>query len=129
MSVRHLSQEWVELSGELLGALPARPGACAVVQTVVGKAPDGDVAFVHRFEDGRVVSAEAALDAGADVTLNVAYRDSQALARGELDVVVGVMRGTLKLAGDVGAWLRLMPVLQSEEQRAAVQELASRTDV
>lgn len=129
MSVRHLSAEWVDVTRELLGALPGRPGASATVQTVVGKTPEGDVAFVHRFEDGRVAGAELVADDAADVTLNLPYRDSQALARGELDVVVGVMRGTVKLVGDVGAWLRLMPVLQSDEHRAAVQELAARTEV
>lgn len=129
MTVRHLSPEWLEAGRELLGALPERPGASGTVQTIVGKAPGGDVAFVHRFEDGRVVSAELAADDAAEVTLNVPYRDAQALARGELDVVVGVMRGTVKLVGDVGAWLRLMPVLQSQEHRAAVQELVARTEV
>lgn len=127
MTVAHLSQEWLDLRAQLGAALPARTGVTVKVQTVVAKTPAGDVAFVESYEDGRVAGAKLGADDTAEVTINLTHADSLAIARGELDVHVGFMQGRVKVVGDTGTFMELVPVLGSEEHRKAVAELASHT--
>lgn len=129
MTVAHLSQEWLDLRQQLASSLPARPGATARVQTVVAKTPNGEVAYVESFEDGRLVAATLGADDGADCTVNVTYADSLAIARGEVAVHTGFMQGRVKVAGNTNALFTLVPVLRSEEYAALGAELAGQTDL
>jgi hypothetical protein len=125
----HLSDDWTELQVKLAADLPARPGASARLQVVVTGAPDGDVTYHQVFEDGRLVMCALGGDPTAEITLTETYEDSVAIARGEVELSVGYMRGRIKAVGDVGALLRVMPVLQSAEHRALVAALADGTEV
>lgn len=129
MTVPHLSQAWLDRYVELAADLPSRKGATARVQHVVAKTPAGDVAYVEVFEDGRLVAATLGPDPAADVTINETYADSQVLARGELDVHVGFMQGRLKVVGDMGVLMALLPATQSPEHRAVLAALAAETEV
>ncbi|MGH9273433.1 MAG: SCP2 sterol-binding domain-containing protein [Acidimicrobiales bacterium] len=122
-----LSQEWLDKRTQLVAGLPERPGASARVQHVVTGAPDGQVAYVDVFEDGRLTSTLGSSD-DVDVTFTETFADAVAIARGELDLHVGFMRGQVKFVGDVGALMRVLPVTQSEEHRAALLRLAEQTD-
>ena len=55
---RYLSPEWFAAGLAVGGALPERPGVSAVVDHVVGGGPDGEVRYVTRVVDGRVVQHE-----------------------------------------------------------------------
>jgi hypothetical protein len=46
----------------------------------------------------------------ADVTFTATPPDAQALHDGALDLSVGFMRGQVKMAGDFGALLKLLPL-------------------
>jgi hypothetical protein len=46
----------------------------------------------------------------ADIVLTVTPDDAEALRDGRLDLSVGYMRGQVKMAGDFGALLRLLPL-------------------
>lgn len=127
MTVAHLSQAWLDLRAELAASFPARPGATARAQTVVAKTPNGDVAFVEAYEDGRLVAATLGAADDVDYTVNLTHADSLAIARGELDLHVGFMQGRVKVAGDVGKLMALAPVIRSDAYAAATAELARRT--
>lgn len=122
-----LSQEWLDQRAALAADLPVRPGSSARVQHIVTGAPEGQVAYVDVFEDGRLTSTLGPSD-DVDVTFTETYADAVAIARGELDLNVGFMRGQVKFVGDVGALMRVLPVTQSEEHRAALLRLAEQTD-
>ena len=129
MTLAFLSPEWLAEQGRLGAALPERPGASARIQVVVTGAPNGDVAYVQTIEDGRLVAAQLMRDDSADVTLTNTYADAVEIATGSLDPSVGYMQGRTKVVGDVGCLMALMPLLQSDEHRALLGELAAATDL
>ena len=125
-----LSQEWLDLQRELEADLPARPGASARVQQLVTGGPDGDVAYVQELVDGRLVSSTlgAAAEGEVDVTIVQTFPDAVAIATGALDVHAAYMQGRVKVLGDMGALMRVLPVTQSPELRQAAARLAEQTD-
>lgn len=120
--VAFLSQEWLDRQRELGAKLPERPGASLLLQIVVTGAPEGDVAYVQRFEDGRITEASLGADAAAEVVLTQKHPDALAIARGELALAAGVMQGRVKMTGTTGALMKLLPVLQSDEYRTALAD-------
>jgi predicted lipid carrier protein YhbT len=105
-----LSQEWLDADRASSGSGPAVPGASARVQWIVTGAPDGEVRFTSVFEDGRVVEQALGDDPGADFTLTAPLALFEAIRAGEVDETVAFMQGKLKFAGDMGRYLRLMPL-------------------
>ena len=125
--VPFLSEAWLELQRSLGADLPERPGASGRVQHIVTGTPDGEVRFVHTVVDGRTTELSFGSDDAADVTFTHTYADAQAIARGELDPRVGFMRGSTKMAGDMGRVLALMPVVSSDEHRAQLAAASQQT--
>ena len=125
--VAFLSEAWLELQRSLGADLPERPGASAVVQHIVTGTPDGEVRFVHTTVDGRTTALTVGGDDAPDVTFTHTHADAQAIARGELDLRVGFMRGSTKMAGDMGKVLALMAVVSSDEHRAQLAAASKQT--
>jgi predicted lipid carrier protein YhbT len=123
----YLSQAWLDRQRELVGALPEHPGATARVQHVVSGTPEGEVRFAHAIVDGRLTAATLGDDPEAQVTLTQTYADAVQIAQGALDGNVAFMQGRVKVVGDMGKVMALMPLTDSEPYRAAVAELASQT--
>lgn len=126
--VTHLSQAWLELQREVIGDLPERPGASARVQYVVSGAPEGEVRYTQDIVDGRVAATTLGADPEAEVTFTQTYDDSVEIARGALDANAAFMQGRVKVVGDMGKVMALMPLTSTDEYRAALAEVASRTD-
>lgn len=126
--MRPLTQDWLDRYCELARHLPSVPGASAELEHTVAKAPDGDVTFTVRYEDGRPVGAAFEPGGGEALRLTLTYPDALALARAELDVPIGYMQGRIKLVGSSGRFLSLQAVLQHDEHRAVLQALAEETD-
>ena len=126
--VTHLSQPWLDLQREVLGDLPTRPGASARVQYVVSGGPDGEVRYTQDIVDGRLAAAALGTDLDAEVTFAQTYADSVEIARGTLDANAAFMQGRVKVVGDMGKVMALMPLTSSDEYRAALAEVAARTD-
>jgi putative sterol carrier protein len=127
--VAFLSLEWLDRQRQLIADRPERPGATACVQVVVSGAPDGEVAYLQVFEDGRLVGCARSRDDSADVTLNQTYADAVAIATGDLDPSAAFMQGRVKVVGSMGSLMAVLPVLQSHEYEAAMAALAAQTDV
>jgi putative sterol carrier protein len=127
--VQHLSPEWVELHRSAGAALPERPGATARLQHVITGTPDGEVAYSVAIVDGKVVDATLGRDDdAADCTFLESYDDAVHLARGELDLHVGFMRGRIKMSGDMGRFMAVLDCTQSEPFQAALASIAAATE-
>jgi hypothetical protein len=61
--------------------------------------------------DGDAVTAAAVDETPAAVVLTLTPADAEAVKRGDLDLSVAFMRGTMKMAGDSGVLLHVLPVL------------------
>jgi len=124
------SDEWVAAFGAATAGLPARPGASAVVSTVVTGGPAGRKAerpWHFELVDGRVVATApgpAADDGDRLLVVTQPWDDAVAALRGDVPVDEAFMRGTTKVVGSVGVLLDLLPVLRSGEWRAACAPLA-----
>jgi hypothetical protein len=120
---KYLSQEWLDRARSLAAAQPERAGATASIQWIVGKGPDGDIAYWWRLEEGHLAeSALGKLDE-PDITLTLSYEDSVKIQKDELDANAAFMQGRMKVAGDMGKFLHLLPITNSPEYRALQAEL------
>jgi predicted lipid carrier protein YhbT len=120
---KYLSQEWLDRARSLAAAQPERTGATASIQWIVAKGPDGDIAYWWRLEEGHLAeSALGKLD-DPDITLTLSYEDSVKIQKDELDANAAFMQGRMKVAGDMGKFLHLLPITNSPEYRALQAEL------
>jgi hypothetical protein len=58
-----------------------------------------------------------------DVTFTATPADAQGLHDGTLDLSVGFMRGQVKMAGDFGAVLKLLPLTSGPSARLRVADM------
>ena len=65
--------------------------------------------FIH--VDGAAVTND---DAPADCTVVVSREDLEAMARGQLDPMSAMLRGRLKIQGDMGVAMKLQSMLRSK---------------
>ena len=65
--------------------------------------------FIH--VDGQTVTND---DAPADCTVIVAREDLVAMVKGQLDPMAAMMRGRLKIAGDMGVAMKLQSMLRGQ---------------
>jgi putative sterol carrier protein len=129
-SVELLSQDWLDAQREATSRLPERPGASARMEYRVSGGPDGEVVFHTVLENGRIAqSALGPADPESDFTVLVPYAEYLAIVRGELDQNVGFMQGRVKVTGNIGRMLSVLPVTTSAEWRAAADEVLARTAV
>lgn len=115
---KYLSPEWIDEARALADSQPERPGASARMQYVVTGGPDGDIKYWWRLEDGKLrESALGSLD-DADFTMTLSYADSVKIQQGELDANAAFMQGRMKVTGNMGKLMQLMPLTNSPEYKA-----------
>ena len=120
---KYLSQDWLDRARGMAAGQPERPGATAAIQWLVAKGPDGDIAYWWQLRDGRLVeSALGKLDE-PDITLSLSYEDSVKIQKDELDANAAFMQGRMKVAGDMGKFMYLLPITNSPEYRALQAKL------
>jgi putative sterol carrier protein len=124
----YLTQEWLDLQKELAQEFPARPGASARMQYVITGAPEGDVHYYQVIEDGKILESQLGDDPDAEFTLSQAYEDSVAIAKGELDANAAFMQGKVKVTGNMGKLMSLMPLTQSPEYKEIAAKVAAATE-
>jgi hypothetical protein len=74
-------------------------------------------------DDAIAARGEGAPAEPADVTFTATPPLAQGLHEGTLDLSVGFMRGQVKMAGDFGALLQLLPLTHGPEPRVPVTDL------
>ncbi len=126
--VKYLTQEWLDLQRELAQDFPERPGATARMQYVVTGTPDdGDVSYHTVIDNGTMTENALGTDAEAEFTLSSTYDDSVKILQGELDANAAFMQGRMKVTGNMGKLMSLMPLTQSPEYKAIQAKVAEQT--
>ena len=120
---KYLSQEWLDRARGLAAGQPARAGATARIQWLVTKGPEGDVAYWWQLVDGRLVESSLGKLDDPDITLTLSYEDSVKIQQGDLDANAAFMQGRMKVAGNMGTFMQLLPITNSPEYLALQVEL------
>jgi putative sterol carrier protein len=113
--VKYLTQEWLDEARAMAAAQPARDGATATIQYVISGGPDGDVKYSWVLENGKLLESHLGTIAEPDIVITAPYDEWLKIAQGELDTSAAFMQGTMKVAGDMGKFLHLLPITQSRE--------------
>jgi predicted lipid carrier protein YhbT len=125
---KYLTQEWLDIGKDLSQEFPDRPGATARMQFVTTGAPEGDVAYYQVLENGKILESVLGEDPNADFTITSTYDDSVKIAKQELDANAAFMQGRMKVTGNMGKLMSLMPLTQSPEYKAIQAKIAEQTD-
>jgi putative sterol carrier protein len=125
---KYLTQEWLDNQRELAQEFPERPGATARMQYHVTGGPDGDIYYFWVLENGTLLQSELGQDPDADFTLTLSYDDSVKIQKGELDPNAAFMQGRMKVTGNMGKLMSLLPLTQSAEYKAIQEKIRAVTD-
>jgi alkyl sulfatase BDS1-like metallo-beta-lactamase superfamily hydrolase len=125
---KYLSQEWLDEGRSLAESQPERPGASAKMQYVVTGGPEGDIKYYWVLDNGKLLESHLGEIADADFTLTLTYDDSVKVAQGELDANAAFMQGRMKVAGNMGKLMQLMPLTNSPEYKALQDEIRGITE-
>jgi hypothetical protein len=95
------------------------------VELVVAKGKRPTARLLARYAGGTldaIVATDVAevLDPAPDVTLTLTPEDADRVRAGGLDLSVAFMRGQMKMSGDFGALLRVLPLTRADEHRTAL---------
>jgi putative sterol carrier protein len=122
------SQEWLDEVTKLSASQPERPGASARIQYHVTGGPEGDVKYYSVLENGRYTEQTVGEDPNADFTLSYSWDDGVRVQKGELDPNAAFMQGRMKVTGNMGKLMALMPLTQSPEYKAMQEQIRAFTD-
>ena len=125
---KYLTQEWLDDGRELAKEFPERPGATARMQYHVTGGPDGDVKYYWVVEDGKLLESTLGEDPDAEFTLTLTYEDSVKIQKGELGANAAFMQGRMKVGGNMGKLMSLLPLTQAPEYRAIMQKVNAVTE-
>jgi putative sterol carrier protein len=125
---KYLTQEWLDQGRELAKDQPERVGASAKVQYVVSGGPDGDIKYYWVLERGKLLESQLGEIADADFTMAMTYDDSVATAKGELEANAAFMQGRIKVTGNMGKLMQLLPLTSSPEYQALGEKVREVTE-
>ena len=125
---KYLTQEWLDQSRELAKDQPERPGSSAKMQYVVTGGPEGDIKYYWVLENGKLLESQLGEIAEPDFTMTSTYEDSVAIAKGTLDANAAFMQGKMKVAGNTGKLMTLLPLTMSPEYKALQEQIRGLTE-
>jgi putative sterol carrier protein len=124
----YLSQEWLDAQRDLAQEFSERPGATARMQYHVKDGPAGDIEYYWVVENGKLLEAQLGDDADAEFTLTLSYDDSVKIQNGDLDPNAAFMQGRMKVTGNMGKLMSLLPLTQSPEYKAIQEKIRAVTE-
>jgi putative sterol carrier protein len=90
--------------------------------------PDGDVKYYWVVEDGKLLESKLGEDPDAEFTLRMTFDDSVKIQQGELGANAAFMQGKMKVDGDMGKLMSLLPLTQAPEYREIMKKVNAITD-
>jgi putative sterol carrier protein len=125
---QYLTQEWLDQQQKIAQEFPERPGATAHLQYVVTGGPEADIKYYWVLENGKLQQSKLGEDPDAEVTLTLSYDDSVKIQKAELDETAAFMQGRLKVTGNMGKLMSLMPLTQSPEYKSIKAKITDITE-
>ena len=125
---KYLTQEWLDETGKMADSQPERPGASARMQYVITGGPEGDIKYYWILENGKILESKLGELPDADFTMTLTYDDSMKVQKGELDPNAAFMQGRMKVTGNMGKLMTLMPLTNSPEYKALQEEIREITE-
>jgi putative sterol carrier protein len=98
------------------------------MQYVVTGGPDGDVKYYWVLENGKLLESKIGEISDADFTLTLTYDDSVKVQKGELDANAAFMQGRMKVTGNMGKLMQLMPLTNSPEYKELQEQVREITE-
>ena len=98
------------------------------MQYVLSGGPDGELKYYWVLEDGKLLESQLGEIAEPDFTMSMSYDDSVLVQKGELDVNAAFMQGRVKVAGNMGKLMQLMPLTSSPEYKVLQEQVAGMTE-
>ena len=124
---KYLTQEWLDNQKEIAQEFAERPGATARLQYRVTR-PEGDIFYYWVVENGKLLDSRLGQDPDADFTLTLSYDDSVKIQKGELDPNAAFMQGRMKVTGNMGKLMSLLPLTQSADYKAIQEKIREVTE-
>jgi putative sterol carrier protein len=124
---KYLTQEWLDNQKEIAQEFAERPGATARMQYRVTR-PEGDILYYWIVENGKLLDSRLGEDPDADFTLTLSYDDSVKIQKGELDPNAAFMQGRMKVTGNMGKLMSLLPLTQSADYKAIQEKIRQVTE-
>ena len=124
---KYLTQEWLDEARELAKDQPERPGASATIQYVVNGGAHGGVKYYWVIDNGRLLESHLGEIAEPEITMTLSYDDSVRVQQGELDPNAAFMQGRMKVTGNMGKLMMLMPLTMSPEYKAVQEQIRAIT--
>ncbi|MEX0663744.1 MAG: SCP2 sterol-binding domain-containing protein [Acidimicrobiia bacterium] len=125
--MKYLTQEWLDEAREHAKDQPERPGASTTIQYVVTGGPDGDIKYYWVLENGKLLESQLGDIAEPEITMTSTYDDAVRIQQGELDPNAAFMQGRMKVAGNMGKLMSLMPLTMSPEYKAVQEKIRAIT--
>ena len=125
---KYLSQDWLDQGKKLSETQPERPGATAKMQYVVTGGPEGDIKYYWVLENGKLQDSSLGELPDPDFTMTLSYADSVAVQKGEFDPNAGFMQGRMKVTGNMGKLMQLMPLTMSPEYKQLQEQVREITE-
>ena len=122
------SDEWLAALVTTSAETPQTPGVSGSVSFTVENSPVGKIGWTETIEDGVTVSAAVPASKGADIALIAKFGELVDMFEGGSNPAVMFMQGRLKLTGDMGMFMTMLPAMMSDAAAAGRAELAAATD-
>lgn len=121
-------EEWLAALVEIGDSTPPTSGVSGSISVTVEGSPAGKVGWTETVQDGQTIEATEVAQKSADVALIAKFPEYVVMLEGGSDPAVMFMQGRLKLSGDMGMFLALLPAMLSSASSDGRSRLAALTD-